>query len=86
MYKIELTKTARKAYLKLPEKIRKSIYEKLLHLAASPFALNNNIKQLRGTASCYRLRVGDLRVVYQINKNIFLIEVIKIAHRKEVYK
>jgi len=59
MYKIELIKTARKAYLKLPEKTRKFIYEKLLKLAESPFSPQHDVKQLQGIKDSYRLRVGD---------------------------
>lgn len=86
MYKIELTRVARKAYLKLPDHIRKSIYEKLLKLAQSPFASHNDIKQLQGVKHCYRLRVGDWRVIYRLDNSALIIEVIKIAHRREAYR
>ena len=86
MYKIELTRTARKEYLKLPSKIRLSIHEKLQELAKSPFDSHQNIKALQGIQGCYRLRVGDYRVIYRLHNKILLIEIIKIGHRKEVYQ
>ena len=86
MYKIELTKLARKAYLKLPERVRKAIHEKLNALAEAPFAPHHDVKFLQGTKDCYRLRVSDWRVVYRLHNHIMVIEVIKIAHRKEVYR
>lgn len=86
MYKIEVTKTARKAYLKLPDKIRKSIHDKLMLLAQAPYASYHDVKPLQGIEDCYRLRVGDWRVIYRLHNKIFIVEVIKIAHRKEVYR
>ena len=86
MYKIELTRSARKAYIKLPTKLRLSIYEKLQRLAMSPFDSTQDIKKLQGVEECYRLRHGDYRILYRIDNQVLVIEVIKIAHRKEVYQ
>jgi mRNA interferase RelE/StbE len=86
MYKIEMTKLARKSYYELPEKVRQSIRVKLERLSESPFASNNNVKRLQGMDHCYRLRIGDFRVLYGVYDDILVIEIIKIAHRKEVYK
>lgn len=85
MYRIELSRVARKVYLKLPNQIRNSIHQKLQKLANDPFASGQDIKKLQGMESCYRLRVNDYRVLYQLNNHVLIIEVIKIAHRKEVY-
>ena len=42
-------------------------------------------KKLRGESG-YRIRVGDYRIVYEIFDDIVTVEIIKINHRKEVYK
>ncbi|MFI3220918.1 MAG: type II toxin-antitoxin system RelE/ParE family toxin [Methylococcales bacterium] len=34
----------------------------------------------------YRIRVGDYRVIYSIDNNVLIITVVKIGHRKEIYK
>ncbi len=86
MYEIKLTKPARKAYLKLPDNIRSAIYFKLSILAEAPFAKYNDVKRLQGMDKCYRLRIGRWRVIYKLYNESFMIEVIKIAHRKEVYR
>jgi mRNA interferase RelE/StbE len=44
------------------------------------------VKKLVGMENLYRLRVGDYRVVYTLDDTILLILVVKIAHRKDVYK
>jgi addiction module toxin, relE/stbE family len=34
----------------------------------------------------YRVRVGNYRILYEIHEDIITIEVVTIAHRKDVYK
>ncbi len=86
MHRIELSRQARKVYLKLPETVRKVIYEKLNRLAESPYNQHHDVKKLKGNQPCYRLRVGDWRILYHIHNEILTIEVITIGHRKEVYR
>jgi len=61
------------------------IREKLGQVATDPFASIPNAKKLQGRTG-YRLRVGDWRVIYEINKDEVLILVLKIAPRGEVYE
>jgi len=85
-YKIEFTKQAAKEFLKLPASVRDTIIKKLKFLAADPGAINNNIKKLQGVEDCYRLRIGDYRVIYRIINLKVVIEIIKIGHRQDIYK
>jgi len=41
---------------------------------------------LAGAARTYRIRIGDYRVVYEIEDDGLLVLVIRVAHRKDVYK
>lgn len=34
----------------------------------------------------YRVRVGNYRILYEIHEDIITVEVVKIGHRKDVYK
>jgi mRNA interferase RelE/StbE len=44
-------------------------------------------KRLMGNMSnFFRLRVGDYRVIYEIIDEAIMVEVIRVAHRKDVYK
>ncbi|MFM6198883.1 MAG: type II toxin-antitoxin system RelE family toxin [Dolichospermum sp.] len=46
-----------------------------------------NIKSLKGELSgYYRYRVGDYRVIYEINDDLKLVTIIFIAHRSKVYE
>ncbi len=85
-YTVEFSKKALKAFLKLPETIQGNITKKIYLLADDPYANNNNVKKLQGTENCYRLRVGDYRVLYIILNKKIVIEVINIAHRREAYR
>ena len=42
--------------------------------------------KLSGSDLTYRIRVGNYRVVYEIHDEIILIEVVKVGHRKDVYR
>ena len=67
------------------DKTTSLIMEKLHALARDPFAPNNNVKKLVKQQG-YRLRIGDIRVVYEIRKKILIIFVINIGFRGSVYQ
>ena len=85
MYKITYTAQAAKALLKMPRNTAQMILEKLAQVAIDPFASIPDAKKLQGRPG-YRLRVGDWRVIYEINQDEVVIIVMKIAPRGEVYK
>lgn len=53
-------------------------------LADDPFPLG--CVKLSGSERCYRIRVGDYRILYDVQSNCLVIEVIKVGHRRDVYK
>ncbi len=85
MYKIIIKKEAAKSFNKLPRNVAKLIREKLEAIAANPFAEHPNAKKLQGRDG-YRLRVGDWRVIYEIQNAQLVILVLKVAPRGEVYR
>ncbi|MGE4497630.1 MAG: type II toxin-antitoxin system RelE/ParE family toxin [Deferribacterales bacterium] len=85
-YKIRLTKTAEKELAKLdkPSAVRivKFLCERL-SVADNPKSLG---KQLSGSlGQFWRFRVGDYRIICDIQDNELVILALRIAHRKEVY-
>ncbi len=70
------------------KKIDKSWQTKIVDTIKNKLAKNPYIgKKLIGDLSkYYRLRVGDYRVIYSINEKVVTIEIIKISHRKDVYR
>ena len=85
MYKITYTTQAAKALFKMPRNTSQLLREKIERVAVDPFASIPNAKKLQGRSG-YRLRVGDWRVIYEINNDQVVIIVIKIAPRGEVYQ
>ena len=87
-YTIELTPAAEKALLKLGKKDRAimvRIDRALLSLSDNPTPPNS--KHLVGeVANLYRLRVGDYRIIYQIDGGKLIILVVHVGHRKDVYR
>ena len=84
MYKIIIKKEAAKSLNRLPRNPAKTIREKIEAIAANPYAEHPNAKKLQGREG-YRLRVGDWRVIYEIQDDQLVILVLKIAPRGEVY-
>jgi len=85
VYAIKLKPKAERFLKSQDDKTVGLVMEKLRALARDPFAPNNNVKKLVKQQG-YRLRVGDIRVVYHIHKNILIILVINIGFRGEIYK
>jgi mRNA interferase RelE/StbE len=61
------------------------IREKLDQLAQDPYARNPNLTRLQGRPG-YRLRVGDWRIIYEIENDRLVILVLKIAPRGGAYR
>lgn len=85
MFRIEYSRDALKALLRMPVNTARLIRTKIEQLAADPFAPNNNVKRLKGM-DAFRLRVGDWRVVYEIDRRAITIAVIRIGPRGNVYE
>ena len=84
MYSIEFTKQADKALDKMPRNTRLLVVEKIKQLARDPFGAAN-VKQLVGRPGC-RLRVGDWRVIYDVESRRLVVRVLKFGSRAEVYE
>ena len=84
MYKLEFKKSAVKEAKKLSTPVWNRIREQILDLQNSPTSQNS--KPLRGYKGYFRIRIGDYRVVYFVNKDKSMVTIFKIGHRKDVYR
>ena len=82
-YKIELKKSAAKELERLPSAVLKRIVEKIESLGKNPRP--PGCKKLSGEEK-YRVRVGSYRILYEIADEVLIIYVVKVSHRKEVYR
>lgn len=85
MYEILFTKQADRALRKMSRNTARLIREKLDQLAQDPYARNPNVTKLQGRPG-YRLRVGDWRVIYELEDDRLVIMVLKVAPRGGVYR
>ena len=84
MHSIEFTREAIKALGKLPRNVRELVRQKIEGLARDPFGAAN-VKKLVGQPG-YRLRVGDWRVVYDVDSGRLVVRVLRIGARGGVYE
>jgi len=82
MYEIILSDDAIKQLNRLETNVQERIISVLERIRIRPQAY---VKRLVGDPG-YSLRVGDYRIIMDIERNNLLILVIKIGHRKNVYK
>ena len=83
-YRIKVKRSAAKALKKIPKADRKRIAEKIDSLAESP--PNAEITKMKGNNPFHKVRVGDYRIVYEIQEDVLLILIVKTGHRKDIYR
>ncbi len=83
-YKIKIDRKALKELEKISKKQADQIDKKILALETEPRL--PGCKKLSMSEDKYRLRVGKYRILYTIDDDVLVIEVIRIAHRKNAYR
>jgi len=82
-YSIEIKKSAAKEIAALPRNDTERIIRKIQLLADDPRP--HGCRKLSGEEK-YRIRVGPYRILYQIEDEKLVIYVVKVGHRREVYR
>ncbi|KAF0238128.1 MAG: RelE/StbE family addiction module [Prolixibacteraceae bacterium] len=82
-YNILIERYAQKQIMKLDKKIIPVLKVAISNLANNPRP--HGYIKLKGE-DAYRIRVGDYRIIYEINDGIILVTVVSVGHRKEIYK
>ena len=81
--KLILARSAGKDLDKLPDETTLRISSKLYALANDPYM--HGSEKLAGNKG-YRIRIGNYRVIYKIDKSTKTVSIIKVKHRREVYR
>lgn len=84
LYNVKLMPQAQKDLDGFSGKLLSRFEEIILELYDEP--RSHNAKKLTGSGSRWRIRVGDYRVLYEIDAARKIVKVYRIAHRKEVYR
>ena len=82
-YTILIERYAQKQIIKLDKKIIPVIKASIADLADNPRPYG--YKKLKGE-DAYRIRVGDYRVIYEIDDGKIIVIVVSVGHRKDIYK
>ncbi len=86
MYEIIIHAKAEKEYRKLPERIKKTFAKAMRTLQTSPYPFREyDIKKLKGSENIFRIRTGDYRLIYFVEKDLKKITVLKMEHRGRAY-
>ncbi|HXE52167.1 MAG TPA: type II toxin-antitoxin system RelE/ParE family toxin [Tepidisphaeraceae bacterium] len=83
-YRLILKPSAEKQLADLTKSLQRRIVEKLAQLETEP-RMSGTVK-LTGARNCYRVRVGNYRIVYAIDDANNTVHVTIIAHRRDVYR
>jgi mRNA interferase RelE/StbE len=83
-YRIEVKRSAAKALKKIPKPDRKRIAEKIDSLAEN--LPNPETTKMKGDNPFHRIRVDDYRIVYEIQNEDLVILIVKVGHRKDIYR
>ena len=83
-YRVEIKKSAQKEIAALPKRDQRRVMSAIADLADDPRP--KGVRKLVDADDAYRIRVGDYRVVYQVAGRILTVFVVRVAHRKDVYR
>lgn len=82
-YKVEIKKSAVREIERLPHRDIKAVLEKIESLSENHRP--HDCKKLSAQEK-YRVRCGNYRILYSIEDDILIVFVVKVGHRKDVYR
>lgn len=83
-YRVEISRTAERQLKRLPPEDRQRVARAMAVLAIEPRP--RGVRKLAGYDDVFRVRTGRYRIIYSVDKVKLIILVLKIGHRKDVYR
>lgn len=83
-YTVEISPAAKRQIRKLDRPVQGRIIRRLEELQSDPRP--PDVEKLEGGENDYRVRVGEYRIVYEIRDKTLLVLVLKVGHRREIYR
>ncbi len=84
MYRVIIERRATKEATAIPKEQMSRIAGAIRGLASNPFP--EGFRKIIGESGVYRIREGDYRVLYMIDEKANEVRILKIAHRKDIYR
>ena len=83
-YEVRLARRAVRSLAELQRRDQQRIRAAIDLLAENPRP--PSCVALQGEAGVFRVRVGDYRIVYEVLDQVLVVQVVRIGHRREVYR
>lgn len=83
-WRVEITNAALKDLKSIPRDILRKVDVRLRGLGEDPFP--PQARKLSESDNIYRIRVGDYRVIYTVERKIVTVVVVRVRHRREAYR
>ena len=83
-YQIEILPSAQRELDALPVQVRERVDKAIEVLAINPRP--PGVIAMQGYRGLLRLRVGSYRVIYQVDDALFVVTVVQVGHRREIYR
>jgi mRNA interferase RelE/StbE len=83
-YEVRFSSAADRHIGKLPRAVRPLVVARAEALADDPRP--HGVEKMSGEENAYRVRVGDYRIIYEIHDAVLIVVVVRVGHRREVYR
>jgi mRNA interferase RelE/StbE len=83
MYRVDLRRQAQRALDKLPKSDFQAVIEAIKDLAQTPRP--RGIEKVKST-SLWRIRQGDYRIIYIIDDSEYVVTIVRVGRRREIYR
>jgi mRNA interferase RelE/StbE len=84
LYEVYLEHAAEKDLKKLPAKVFQRIINQIKGLAENPWP--KGCRKITGSKHDWRIRVGDYRIIFEVDDNAHVVRVMRIRYRREAYR
>lgn len=84
MYRVLLERSAERDLGRLSSQVHERVIASIKNLAATPRP--SGCRKLEGSKNDWRIRVGDYRIIYEIEDQARVVRVNRVRHRREVYR
>ena len=84
--RLVLTRAAQRGLARISPKLRAALIERLEAIAERPFAKHRNVERIKGEPDAFRLRQGNWRAKYRVEREADEMRVLVVEPRGSVYR
>ena len=84
MYEVYLERSAENDLKRLPTSIFHRIIPQIKTLGENPRP--SGCRKITGSKNDWRIRIGDYRIIYEIDEKAKAVRIMRVRHRREVYQ